>query len=248
MASPKVMFLDESGDHSLKVIDPQYPVFVLGGVIVEAEYANGEMTERVRQFKQDLFGRTDLILHTADITRARNGFERLLEPAFRQEFYARLNELMRVLEYSVVACAIRKDLHVLRYRSAAVDPYAFSLEILVERFCFEIGNNPDGGRMVVEQRDPTLDRQLMLAWETLKNRGTDYLRPITVQQRIVGLHPRPKRENLAGLQLADLVVSPIGRFVLGKQTHEDFGILEAKFRRRKGDYHGAGLVVLPRGS
>ena len=30
----KVLFLDESGDHNLAVIDPQYPLFVLGGVIV----------------------------------------------------------------------------------------------------------------------------------------------------------------------------------------------------------------------
>ena len=28
----KVLFLDESGDHNLSVIDPQYPMFVLGGV------------------------------------------------------------------------------------------------------------------------------------------------------------------------------------------------------------------------
>lgn len=61
------MFLDESGDHSLTVIDPQYPVFVLGGVIVDRAYASGEMARRVRQFKLDLFGRDDLILHTADI-------------------------------------------------------------------------------------------------------------------------------------------------------------------------------------
>jgi hypothetical protein len=101
--------------------------------------------------------------------------------------------------------------------------------------------------MLVEQRDPTLDRQLMLAWETLKNRGTDYLRPIVVQSRITGLHPRPKKENIAGLQLADLVVSPIGRFVLGKPTHEDWNIVEAKLRRRHGQYKGAGLVVLPQG-
>ena len=30
----KVLFLDESGDHSLAKIDPQYPLFVLGGIIV----------------------------------------------------------------------------------------------------------------------------------------------------------------------------------------------------------------------
>lgn len=39
----KVLFLDESGDHNLSLIDPQYPVFVLGGAIVEKEYAEGEL-------------------------------------------------------------------------------------------------------------------------------------------------------------------------------------------------------------
>ena len=38
----KVLFLDESGDHNLAVIDPQYPLFVLGGIIVVKEYAEGE--------------------------------------------------------------------------------------------------------------------------------------------------------------------------------------------------------------
>lgn len=47
----KIMFLDESGDHSLSKIDPQYPMFVLGGIIVEQDYAEGELTAQVRQFK-----------------------------------------------------------------------------------------------------------------------------------------------------------------------------------------------------
>ena len=38
----KILYLDESGDHSLSVIDPQYPVFVLGGVIVDVGYAATE--------------------------------------------------------------------------------------------------------------------------------------------------------------------------------------------------------------
>ncbi|MHB8782940.1 MAG: DUF3800 domain-containing protein [Desulfobacteria bacterium] len=39
----KILFLDESGDHNLSVIDPQYPLFVLGGVIVDKDYAESEM-------------------------------------------------------------------------------------------------------------------------------------------------------------------------------------------------------------
>ncbi len=119
----KVLFLDESGDHNLSVIDPQYPMFVLGGVIMDKDYAEGRLTDALNIFKRDMFGRTDIVLHTADITRNRNGFEALIDPAFRVRFYNRLNALMRAIDYSVVACAIRKDHHLSRYGVAALDPY-----------------------------------------------------------------------------------------------------------------------------
>ena len=80
----KVLFLDESGDHNLTVIDPLYPLFVLGGVVMDFDYAQGLATEMVNAFKRDLFGTEAIHLHTADITRNRNGFERLKEPAFRK--------------------------------------------------------------------------------------------------------------------------------------------------------------------
>ena len=33
-SSTTYLFLDESGDHSLYKIDPQYPLFVLGGALI----------------------------------------------------------------------------------------------------------------------------------------------------------------------------------------------------------------------
>lgn len=148
----KILFLDESGDHNLSKIDPQYPLFVLGGVIVDKEYAEGEMQEAVSDFKQRLFGRNDLTLHTADITRNRNGFERLKDTAFREQFYRELNKLMESLDYRVVACVIRKHAHLSRYGLAAVDPYLLSLDILVERFCMDIGEISKSGMIIAEQR------------------------------------------------------------------------------------------------
>jgi len=40
---------------------------------------------------------------------------------------------------------------------------------------------------------------------------------------------------LTALQLADLVVSPIGRKILGKQVKADYRIIKGKFRR---DFRG----------
>ena len=52
----QLLFLDESGDHSLAAIDPEYPVFVLGGVLVDADYADRALEEEVAQFKLDTLG------------------------------------------------------------------------------------------------------------------------------------------------------------------------------------------------
>jgi hypothetical protein len=110
----KVMYLDESGDHNLDIIDPQYPVFVLAGVITDQAYSQGEVERRFAEFKQNLFGRTDIILHTADIARNRNGFEQVKDPEFRARFYHGINGLVRALDFKIVACAIRKKEHLAR--------------------------------------------------------------------------------------------------------------------------------------
>ena len=58
----KVLYLDESGDHRLKRIDPVYPIFVLGGVIVERAYVREVVEPRMREFKQRFWGRDNVIL------------------------------------------------------------------------------------------------------------------------------------------------------------------------------------------
>jgi hypothetical protein len=243
----KILFLDESGDHNLSVIDQQYPLFVLGGIIVDKNYAESILEEKLRQFKMNLFGNDQIILHTADISRNKNGFEQLKDKFFREKFYEKLNELMASLEYKVVACAIKKEIHLTQYGIAALDPYILSLDILLERFCFEVGNVQDGGMVIAEKRNPTLDHELDLAWLNLKIKGTHYLQAKEIEKRVSAVITRPKTDNIAGLQLADLVVSPIGRFVLKKKIKEDFKIIESKFRKNHlGEYIGMGLVVLPK--
>ena len=243
----KVLYLDESGDHNLTVVDPQFPVFVLGGVIVDQDYADGPLTEALNDFKHEMFGRTDIVLHTADIVRRRGVYEMLKEDELRERFYRRLNQMMGDLSYTVVACAIQKIEHVDRYGVTAMNPYMLSLEVLVERFCYDIGSVADGGLIIAERREPSLDRGLELAWENLAAQGTRFLRPRTIAARIVALNLREKRLNVPGLQLADLVVSPIARHLIGKADMGDWSVVERKLRRGpNGQVDGYGLVVMPK--
>lgn len=156
-----VMFLNESGDHDLtRLDDPSRAVFVLGGVIVDSAYARTVLEPRVRALKQSFFGREDLVLHTADMVRARSGFESLAAEEARAAFVEQLNALMAELEYRVLACVVRKPEILERGDASAVDVYREALGVLVERFCDELGNSVDNGLIVAEKRRPDLDRAL----------------------------------------------------------------------------------------
>lgn len=220
---------------------------MLGWVVVDADYAAGELTRRLERFKLDILGTSDLTLHTADIVRTRGAFETLKDVERQQRFYAALNNVMRELDYKIVACAIKKDAHLVAYGPAALDPYMLSMSVLVERFCFEIADSGDiRGHIVAERRGRAFDAALKLAWAAMEVGGTAYLPPSVIKERIAGLHLCDKRDRIAGLELADLVVSPIGRFAAGLPPREDFEIVREKLRRRDGEFMGAGLVILPK--
>jgi hypothetical protein len=248
----KILFLDESGDHSLSAIDAQFPVFVLCGVIMEEDYHQHTATERLNAFKMRLFGNREIVLHTADFTRNKSGFEAMSSHEFRTEFFNSLQSLVSGLEFKIVACVIKKEDHLQKYGLNALDPYLLSLSLLVERFIFECGSA--GGTLVAEGRNPTLDNALDLAFLDLKIRGTSYISATKVQRRIRNFAIRQKRDNITGLQLADLVATPIGRHALGKATYPRyfdqgtfFSILRSKFRQSwNGEIEGMGLVVLPK--
>ena len=244
----KVLFLDESGDHNLKVIDPSYPIFVLGGVIVDKDYADGSLTEAFDDFKRRMFGRTDIVLHTADIARNRNGFEELQNAEFRARFYRELNSLMQKLSYFVVACAIYKHQYFARYGADAIDPYRLGLRVMVELLCdaVTIDIEADGAIIIAEMRGEFLDKDVQATWEILKTRGSLYASADVIRETIQRLELRDKKENIPGLQLADLVVTPIGRHLLGKTDKDDWEIVERKLQRSPdGFLENYGLVTFP---
>ena len=171
------LYLDESGDHSLRHIQASYPLFVLGGVILADDAAVAAAGAAMADFKRRWFGAERVVLHTADRVRNRGAFVRLKDEAVRSRFFAELNDLLVRLEFSVVACAVRKDAHLERYGDEAIDPYLLALTVLVERFYFCVRSDSERGRIIAERRTPQLDRQVAMGRGYLRTRGTRYARP-----------------------------------------------------------------------
>jgi hypothetical protein len=247
----KVMFLDESGNHDLNKVNPNYPVFVLGGVIVDRAHLRNTIEPELQQFKMKHFGRTDVILHTVAMGKGRGDYAFLADPTNRATFYMDLNAVLLRWDYQVVACVFELPRYVAQFTSTTpADPYRHGLEILIERFCEELGEELDAGFVCAEKRNPGLDRELMDAWQELRTNaaGTGSARSQEIDSKIIDLSLKDKRLNMAGLQLADMVVTPPGRHVAGRPPNPNqvqWTVVEKKLRRVEGAYIGAGLTILP---
>lgn len=240
-------YVDETGDHSLASINSHYPIFVLGGVVVDTHYHDNVISGDLDDLKIRIFGQRNIPLHLYSIKKIRPPFGRLKDRRIRNQFWSEMIELMRTWDYSVIACAIDKPELRRVYRGRAWNPYYYALEVLLERFTFYLEEKDTTGQMIVESRRPDLNREFLRTVNTFMQDGTRFVESHRLSQRIKQVRLHPKTANIAGLQLADFLMSPIGRHEIGKPDSAGWKIAEQKFRRHPdtGEYVGTGLIRKP---
>ena len=165
-----VMFLDESGDHSLEKIDEQFPVFCLAGCIFDETQYHQEYNAKIDAFKIRYLN-ADVILHSREIRKCEPPFNILLNKNVKANFYKDLDSLMSELPYTILASVILKSKLKDKYANPA-NPYVLSLEFLMERFLFFLEEKNEIGYISVESRDPKSNTDLLTAFTEVVNNGT----------------------------------------------------------------------------
>lgn len=105
--SDYIVYVDESGDHSLTSIDEDYPVFVLSFCVFQKEDYAYRVTPALRMLKFSTFGHDMVILHEQDI-RKKTGAFHLLGKESREAFLEALNELVAQSNVTLFAAVIDK--------------------------------------------------------------------------------------------------------------------------------------------
>ena len=235
-----ICFIDESGDHNLnlKKLDNQYNVFVLSGVIfTEQNYKIFD--QEFRKLKTEIFGGDDFVLHTAEITRPKRSKDDrnflFNDRDFRKNFYEKMNQLIQKTPFHIVSCTIRKDKLVDKYGIKAHNPYYIALENLLNRIMYFCDQNSTC-KIYPEKRGFVEDKSLELEFASLQINGVKFHKGSKIRKHIQKFELVDKTKNLSGSQLADLVVSPIGRHIIGKPPKPkgneiDYQILKSKFLR-----------------
>ena len=257
------LYIDESGDHVFRKLDnPSHRYLCLLGCLFRGrDYRDFHAS--LEEFKQRHIPHSPddpVILHRADILNRRGCFWRLRDPAVAEAFDRELLELVATAEFRVVAVVIDKLRLWDQFLDRAAHPYHLAMGFLLQRYCGLLNHVNRCGDVLAESRGGAEDRMLKDSYARVYSRGAWMRKAAFFQQALTTsqLKLKPKKANIAGLQLADVLGHPVRHWVLLKAgristppspfARKLLPIVEGKFNRHlyQGHVAGYGWVLYPK--
>ncbi len=217
-----MVFFDESGDALLTGIDPHFPILNLTAVAIRLSDYWDHVVPGVSQFKHRHFNTDRVVLHASSIRRRTGAFQRLADPKRYSAFMADLVKTLERLPFQVISATIDKEILITRYKRPH-DPYDLAMQFCLERVCrwlHDTGQSRKQTQLVFESRGKRPDRQARAFVEGLCHQ-TPALGRTAPPFALTPFEPLfiPKRANVAGLQLADLLAHPLARSPRHPEAH-----------------------------
>jgi hypothetical protein len=246
--SKYIVYVDESGDHGMQTIDPQFPVFVLALCVFHKGHYSEKVVPALEKFKFKHFGHDQIVLHESEIRKEKGSFRIFPNKEHKQRFLDELTSIIEASNFILISCVIAKER--LREQEKPPNPYHIALRFCLEtlhQFLKEKGEEDKPVHVVVEKRGQKEDNELELEFRRICD-GQN----ATEEKLSFEILFSDKKAMSSGLQLADLVARPIGLSVFRvDQENRAFEVLRKKFfcaggRETVGEnYHEWGLKIFP---
>ena len=242
------LFLDETGDHGLTSIDKNFPLFLLCGCLF-SEDSIKKAEDKIGAFKIKYFKTKEVILHSREIRKCEGAFQILFDLNLKAEFYKDLNKIIDEIDYRIIGAGVNKEEHIKKYGKQARDPYSLSLSFIIERvvFCLDSLESKSLLDIKAEVRGKKEDAMLLAHFNSIIDGGTYYVNRERMQEREPSFRFCTKKDNIVGLQIADLTAYPLARHLLNpKEPYQPFNIIKNKiYCDKKGISSGWGLKIFP---
>ena len=97
-----IVYVDESGDHGLESIDPQYPVFVLAFCVFKKQDLCNTVAPAMLEFKFRHFGHDMVILHEREIRKDQGHFRFLKTREKKEKFLEELTTIVANAPFKLI--------------------------------------------------------------------------------------------------------------------------------------------------
>ena len=239
------IYVDEVGNPDLASSEnPNHRFLSLTGVILELGYVETAMHPQMEALKRKYFRShpdDPVVFHRKEMINGLAPFEALRDAAVRRRFDAELLGLIASWEYTVISVCLDKKRHRETYTAWRYDPYHYCLAVLLERFALFLRRMQARGDVMAESRGGKADMRLKASFLRLWEAGTAYIPHNVFEECLTSkqLKVKTKSNNIAGLQLADILAHPSRNEILlanglstrplGTFAEKIVGILRAKY-------------------
>ena len=255
------MYIDESGNSDLGESAGENNRFLcLTGIIFDLEYVNNTFSKELEDFKAKYFGvnaDNPVILHRKDIMNYRGRFNVLKDEELKNRYNKELFENLAKWDYTIISVLLDKKEIVETYGPMAKHPYHFCLEVLLEKYSIFLKDKGAIGDVLIESRDKEDDRKLSAVYRDMYENGTGFVDGENLRRYLSSkeIKIKPKSANIAGLQIADLLVTNmrnrmLSKYKLRQDKPNSFGnklidLVIPKIFRHNLKFWGYGLNKLP---
>ena len=208
------MYLDEVGLEAMKRLDEDnFRYLSLTGVVMKVSHARDYLVPAFDRIKADIFEQDPdrpICFHRVDIRNCRGPFEPLANAEVREEFDRRLLQVMSDADYRVITALVDKQWMTDQVHWQQTHPYHFLMEVIVEKYAQFLRRMDSIGDIMPEARGNNQDKALQLEFDGHRTNGTRFADAKLTSARIPSssLKFRTKKDNIAGLQLCDLIAHP----------------------------------------
>jgi len=258
------LYVDESGDHVFRDVYTVSHRFLclLGCWFQNPAYLRfHDALEELKRTHLPHHPDDPVVLHREDMMNARGPFKNLRNEKQRRAWDSDLLRVIREAEYRVAAVVIDKQALRTSYGDAAAHPYHLGLGFLLQRFAGYLNHINRVGDVMAESRKGVEDRLLKESYNRIFERGVWATNAHYFQSALTSkqLKLNPKRANISGLQLSDLLGHPVKQWILRQnnlieETLAPFAkrlmptLIKDKFNRHlyENRIEGYGWVIYPK--
>jgi len=215
-----IVYIDEHGVPDYKGKD-QNSYFFLSGIIIKPKDIK-TIVDEINNFKKTWFSSKEVIIHSNEITYYRKIFASLHNDDETEKlFYQYLTGLLDKLPFQIIGALFDKEYMIAKYKQPA-DLYEAAIQLMAERLVL---NHPafNTHKFVsvlfwLESRGKKEDRIYKRAISNLTKFGStkttlpDFLSDKIKRHKWFSWS-NPKKDNIAGHQLADIASHYLGRYL-----------------------------------
>lgn len=256
------IYIDEVGNSDLgSSSNPNQRYLSLTGVLLELGYVDETFFQELEGLKRKYFHShpdDPIILHRKELLNKKPPFALLRDPQKEGAFNADLLQALHRWQFVAITVVIDKLQLTEQYSVWRYDPYHYCLKILIERYVLWLQARRAVGDVLAESRQGKEDLRLKRSFERVYEEGSEWVTPALIHEHLTSrqLKVKPKANNIAGLQLADIIAHPSYKVALARRNNEaiprNFGgqigqilLSEKYYRSPSGKVDGWGIKWLP---